>query len=585
MMRNILKSVALVALAGCGVGELTVPAVDVASPSYAVSDALHSGGTAGFYFLPPLVPAPNATGAFDADIGGLDPQVLICDLSADADCGGATPALATFTSASTPAITVDPTAGQYHVNWNTKAPGFDAGHTYRVHVRAGASGSRRELGFAEVLLTASPGQAKNVATSDVIVLNDGQTLPIKFRVEAGIVGSIAVSMDPAEVRAGNDATGSAAVRDLHGNALGGHGVLWSSSGVSLSIATPNGTTNGAGVASTTVTAGSTTGTATVFAQSGGLSGSATLTVTPASYDEWSTGSAMLTPRRAFGGMIAGKLYVAGGWSSTPFPYDLLEVYDPSANSWQQKAPMPTARSDAAAAVLDGKLYVVGGWDAANTPLASLQIYDPASNTWTTGAPLPRGRGYPAASAANGKLYVFGGLTGPSQSYAVADVDIYDPATDSWSTGAQMMAPRYVASAATLNGVIYVVAGYNAQHGYGEGLATVEVYDPATDSWSSGPSLNYRRGQTPALAALEGKLYAAGGFCWYCFLYYPGGNGPQGYLSVVEEYDPASGVWSVKAPMPAARYGQVVGAWGGWLYLAGGERDYAVPASDLFVYRP
>src|SRR5438552_19091661 len=166
-------------------------------PAFAISDAVHEGGTPGFYFLPPMVAQPTFSGTFDADITTLNPAIAICDITdgPDNDCGGAggTSAVIVFTTTSTPAITVDPTTEQYGVSWDTRGAGFDADHTYRVHVTAGASGARRELGFADVLLTTKPGQAKRDAPGDLIAVKDGRPLPIHFRIETGIVGSVSVS--------------------------------------------------------------------------------------------------------------------------------------------------------------------------------------------------------------------------------------------------------------------------------------------------------------------------------------------------------------------------------------------------------
>jgi Kelch motif len=37
-----------------------------------------------------------------------------------------------------------------------------------------------------------------------------------------------------------------------------------------------------------------------------------------------------------------------------------EAYDPATNRWEQRTPMPTARSGIAAAVLEGRMFVFGG---------------------------------------------------------------------------------------------------------------------------------------------------------------------------------------------------------------------------------
>src|SRR6266513_2080368 len=255
-------------------------------PEFAISDAVHEGGTACFYFLPPMVAQPAFSGAFDADITTLNPQIPICDITngPDNNCGGAggTSAVIVFTTTSTPAITVDLTTPQYQVNWNTRGAGFVTGHTYRVHVTAGASGARHELGFADVLLTTTPGKAKDVTTGDLIVAKAGLTLPIHFRIEAGIAGSVSVSAATASVATGGTDLLTATVQDLHGAPLVSAAVAWTvtaAPGVVASLAPSSGPTNGSGQATTLLTAGTTPGSAVVAATSAGVSATATVTVT------------------------------------------------------------------------------------------------------------------------------------------------------------------------------------------------------------------------------------------------------------------------------------------------------------------
>ncbi len=278
---------ALLIVEACVSGER--PTAPRFGPEFAISDGVHEGGTPGFYFLPPMVAQPAFSGSFDADIATLNPQIAICDITdgPDNNCGGAggTSALIVFTTTSTPAITVDPTTEQYGVSWDTRAAGF-ADHTYRVHVTAGAGGARRELGLADVLLTTKPGQAKHVAPGDLIVVKDGRPLPIHFRIETGIVGSVSVSAATPSVATGGTDLLTATVQDLHGAPLVGASVDWTvtaASGVVASLAPASGPT-------TLLTAGTTPGTAAVAATSAGVSATATVTVT---------------------GLVAGKpLYVA-----------------------------------------------------------------------------------------------------------------------------------------------------------------------------------------------------------------------------------------------------------------------------------
>src|SRR5207244_2311318 len=190
-----------------------------------------------------------------------------------------TSAVIVFTTTSTPAITVDLTTPQYQVNWNTRGAGFVAGNTYRVHVTAGASGARRELGFADVLLTTTPGQAKDVTTGDVIVAKYGQTLPIHFRIEASIPGSVSVSAATPSVATGGTDLFTATVQDLHAAPLASASVTWTvtaAPGVVASLAPTSGPTNSSGQATTLLTGGTRPGAVVAAATSARVAAKATV---------------------------------------------------------------------------------------------------------------------------------------------------------------------------------------------------------------------------------------------------------------------------------------------------------------------
>ena len=288
--KRLLALILVGGLAACN--EPTRPAMTPRLPQFSISDGAHEGGTPGFFFLPPVVAQPAVSGSFDADITTLNPQIAICDITdgPDNNCGGpgGTSALAVFTTTSTPAISVDLTAPQYQVNWDTKAAGFVAGSTYRLHVMAGSSGSRRELGFADVLLTSTPGQAKNLATGELITMKDGKPLPIHFRIETGIPGSVTVAAATPSVATGGTDLLTSSVQDLHGEPVAGAVVAWTvtaASDVVGSLVPTSGLTNGVGQATTLFTAGTKPGTAAVAATSAGVSATATVMVTAPTPDK------------------------------------------------------------------------------------------------------------------------------------------------------------------------------------------------------------------------------------------------------------------------------------------------------------
>ena len=231
--------------------------------------------------------------------------------------------------------------------------------------------------------------------------------------------------------------------------------------------------------------------------------------------------------------------------------------------WSTKADMPLQLLDAGGAALGGKLYVVGG-KTSSGPRNTMYVYDPATDSWSQGPSLPAG--YPAVEnpavvGYSGRLYVFGGST-DAFSGAVANAASFNPATSSWTTLASMPTARGGLRAEALDGKLYVVGGMDSA---GASLSTVELFDPVTANWSTGPSMITRR-DNPGTAVLDGKLYAFGGRTRNA-----DGSSPSATLNSVEALDPATGVWTTRAPMPTGRRTMVVGTLNGRAQVTGGER--------------
>src|SRR5207244_7218990 len=122
--------------------------------------------------------------------------------------------------------------------------------------------------------------------------------------------------------------------------------------------------------------------------------------------------------------------------------------------------------------------------------------DPAADTWKALAPVPTKRGSPVAAVAGDKIYVIGGATTPPGSketvvhptrphVSVATVEEYDPATNTWRQRTSMPTPRNHATAGVVNGKIYVIGGRVGGGLLASGSGHVDVgeeYDPATDTW-------------------------------------------------------------------------------------------------------
>jgi N-acetylneuraminic acid mutarotase len=248
-----------------------------------------------------------------------------------------------------------------------------------------------------------------------------------------------------------------------------------------------------------------------------------------------------------------------------------------ASPWGRRAPLLEAVSEQAVAELDGKVYVIAGNADEKGTVDTVQIYDVALGTWKWTTPLPVAVNHNMAASANGKLYVFGGQTsGGGSGLTSGFIDStfeYDPATEQWRSRAPLPVARSAGATAVVNGKIYVVGGRPPR---GSDFA---VYDPVADSWTRLPDLPTQRNHLAAVA-IDGKIYVAGG------RFEPGNTSPM--TDALEIFDPATSTWSRGRRMPTVRGGVNGVAANGCLHVFGGEGNASVP-NGMFkqheVYNP
>jgi N-acetylneuraminic acid mutarotase len=228
-------------------------------------------------------------------------------------------------------------------------------------------------------------------------------------------------------------------------------------------------------------------------------------------DTWVFKASMPTARAYFAtAVFDDKIYCIGGSGG------VNEVYDPKTDTWENRTSMPTARWALQANVVNGKIYLIGGYNFDDSAFGGSrtslnEIYDPATDTWTTGTPIPIATADYSSAVFDKKIYILGGLSSSPRSNIN---QIYDPATDSWSQGA--LSPsglRYCAAGAT-TGVnatkrIYVF-GPTMNLWEGESTATVRIYNPATDRWTTGASMTTSR-YSFGVAVVNDTLYTIGGY--------------------------------------------------------------------------
>ncbi len=181
--------------------------------------------------------------------------------------------------------------------------------------------------------------------------------------------------------------------------------------------------------------------------------------------------------------------------------------------WAKKAGMPIVRANHGAAAVNGKIYAIGG----STPILPgrhstiVEEYDPVTDMWTSKSDMPTARMNLSSSTVNGKIYAIGGYcwqegaNGKLEGVHLASVEEYDPATDTWTSKSDMPAARNGLFTTVLDGKIYAIGGIRN----GVVFPIVEVYDPAMDTWTKEPDMPAPRNETSA-CTVNGKIYVIGG---------------------------------------------------------------------------
>lgn len=231
---------------------------------------------------------------------------------------------------------------------------------------------------------------------------------------------------------------------------------------------------------------------------------------------------------------------------------------PTGGTWTLGVSVPTIRAETTAAELNGKLYMAGGIEEGYGGTMAFEVFDPADNTWTKLASIPIGIHHAGLIGIGDHLYLIGGYDDIGKMVRaepdIASVWMYDPAADTWSSVADMPVPRAASAVVTLDDKIYVLAG--------TGTAALDtwVYDPATDTWDDSPraKLSAPREHVSAFV-VDGKIVLVGGR-WQNV------NMPN-----VEIYDPVADTWTNGADMPYGSSGYMGGILENKIHVFGGEQ--------------
>lgn len=204
-----------------------------------------------------------------------------------------------------------------------------------------------------------------------------------------------------------------------------------------------------------------------------------------------------------------------------------ELYNPATGTWTVTGSMNVHRAQQTATLLpDGDVLVAGGGGP-----ASAELYNPATGTFSLTGNMTTNRFAATATLLpDGKVLVAGGGSENATTFdALASAELYNPATGTWSPTGSMSTPREDQTATLLpNGEVLVAGGLTST---ALPVSSAELYNPATGKWTPTGSMSVARQGANATLLPDGDVLATAGI-------ENADNSPFGEL-----YNPATGQWS------------------------------------------
>jgi hypothetical protein len=230
----------------------------------------------------------------------------------------------------------------------------------------------------------------------------------------------------------------------------------------------------------------------------------------------------------------GRVLVAGGTSTlvdttTAISSTLrsAEIYNPATGSWSGAANIGGYRlAPALTSLPNGNVMCSGGVQVGylfGIPISAssttaVQVYNASSNSWSGGPSMPAGRAghhFNQVTLADGRILMSGGVSVPSllgatSAAPIGNADLYNPATNSWQ-GTSMGQSRSLHTATRLqDGRIAVCGGAQGTLTAPISVASAEVFDPNSNTWSALQGLASARSGHVAALMPDGLLVLFGG---------------------------------------------------------------------------
>jgi len=182
----------------------------------------------------------------------------------------------------------------------------------------------------------------------------------------------------------------------------------------------------------------------------------------------------------------------------------------------------------------------------------------AAGTWSPTGSMTVARFFPTAATllTDGRVLVAGGCGDDECFTLLASAELYNPATGTWSaTGSMSVAPCCPTATRLLDGRVLVADG---------GSTSAELYDPTTGTWSQTGSTSVGSFGFVATLLLDGRVLVTGG----------GSNGTSAEL-----YNPTTGTWSPTGSTSGRFFSTATGLLDGRVLVAGGSNGTSAELYD------
>ena len=204
-------------------------------------------------------------------------------------------------------------------------------------------------------------------------------------------------------------------------------------------------------------------------------------------------------------VVNGVIYIIGGQISGGIVVGTVQAYNIAENTITNVASIPTKRAHLGSIVYDNKIYAIGGymyeagWENGQRT-GVVEVYDPSSDSWTALSSMPTDRECDVALI-DDKIYVFGGYDGSS---GLKTVEIYNIANDSWSNASDMPYDLSAYHLASFENFVFLFGDYD------DNIDEVNMFNANDDSLIK-LSTNFTGRRHTAVIRNGDWIYVIGGY--------------------------------------------------------------------------